>query len=125
VQWLAARDELEDAIADFRARGISHAAVQAHCAGDEIKFYGVGERFFHWFYSRQENGFTVDENALLHLARRAAKAAGLTIFGGDVIIDGEGNLTLIDLNDWPSFAPCREAASTAIANLIRSQLHAS
>lgn len=125
VQWLSSSDQLEQAMEEFSARGITQVAVQAHCPGDEIKFYGVGEAgFFHWFYSRCANRFTVNEEALRHLASRAAAAAGLTIFGGDVIVDEEGNLTLIDLNDWPSFAPCRKEASDAIATLIWSQIHA-
>jgi hypothetical protein len=126
VQWIPSAEGLDRAIAEFRTRGITHAAVQTHCAGDEIKFYGVGEDgfFFHWFYSRKENGSRVDEEALTHLAQRAARAAGLTIFGGDVIVDHDGNLTLIDLNDWPSFAPCREEASEAIAEIIRRHVHA-
>ena len=119
VRWFASTENLDQAVADFNARGITHAAVQAHCVGDEIKFYGVGEgEFFHWFYSSSDNGFTVNEKALIDLAGRAARAAGLTIFGGDVIVDRDGHLTLIDLNDWPSFAPCREEASEAIAKLI-------
>ena len=125
VQWLPSPESLDGAIAQFRARGIAYAAVQEHCAGDEIKFYGVGEgSFFHWFYSRRKNGSHVDEEALADLARRAARAVSLTIFGGDVIVDAEGNLTLIDLNDWPSFAPCRETASAAIAEIIRERVHA-
>jgi hypothetical protein len=51
--------------------------------------------------------------------------AGLDIFGGDVIVSPEGELTLIDLNDWPSFAPCRERASYAIAEFISKRVHAS
>ena len=34
-----------------------------------------------------------------------------------------GELTLIDLNDWPSFAPCRERASYAIADFITKRVH--
>jgi hypothetical protein len=125
VQWIASGENVENAIAQFRERGITRAALQSHCAGDEIKFYGVGDSFFfHWFFSRKENGYGVDEKALADLARRAARAAGLTIFGGDVIVDAQGKLTLIDLNDWPSFAPCREAASEAIAEIIRRRIHA-
>ncbi len=125
VQWIPSEEKLEAAMAEFRSRGIDRAAVQSHCAGDEIKFYGVGEdEFFFYFYSRKKNGYSVDEKALADLARRAARAAGLTIFGGDVIVNAEGTLTLIDLNDWPSFAPCREAASEAIVELIRRRVDA-
>ena len=116
---------------DFAARGIARAAMQPHCAGDEIKFYGVlGSPFFHWYYSdvaSDGNGTGVaphgrrnplDVAALRRLADRAAAAAGLEIFGGDVIIGPAGEQTLIDLNDWPSFAPCRDRASEAIADYL-------
>ena len=52
-------------------------------------------------------------------------AAGLDVFGGDVIVSSRGELTLIDLNDWPSFAPCRERAAYAIADFIIKRVHAS
>ena len=54
----------------------------------------------------------------------AAAAAGLDVFGGDVIVSPAGELTLIDLNDWPSFAPCRERAAYAIADFITKRVHA-
>ena len=125
VQRFDSVDELAGALREFHARGITAAAVQSHCAGDEIKFYGVGDgQFFHWFYSREANGYPLDEAALRALATRAAEVAGLDIFGGDIIVGPDGGLTLIDLNDWPSFAPCRDAAADAIAELIRRRLHA-
>ncbi len=119
VQRFDSFDELAGALGEFHARGITSAAVQSHCAGDEIKFYGVGDgEFFHWFYSRETNEHPFDNSALRSLATRAAQAAGLEIYGGDVIVSPDGTLTLIDLNDWPSFAPCRDAAADAIAELI-------
>lgn len=125
VQWIDSIQRLEAGMADFAERGIDLAAMQAHRAGDEIKFYGVGEgEFFHWFYSgaAKKHAFAFDD--LQHLAVRAAAAAGLDIFGGDVIVSSTGELTLIDLNDWPSFAPCRERASYAIADFITKRIHA-
>ena len=125
VQRLDSIDHLADAIGEFHARGITTAAVQSHCGGDEIKFYGVGEgEFFHWFYSREANGYAFEESALKALATCAAQAAGLDIFGGDIIVAPNGDLTVIDLNDWPSFAPCRETAADAIANFIGRRVHA-
>ncbi len=125
VQWIVSRERLEVGLADFVRRGIELAVLQAHRAGDEIKFYGVGEEgFFHWFYSGATRKNPFDLAALESLAGRAAGAAGLDIFGGDVIVSPTGELTLIDLNDWPSFAPCREPASRAIADLLLRRLHA-
>jgi glutathione synthase/RimK-type ligase-like ATP-grasp enzyme len=124
VQWVDSVERLDAGMADFAKRGIDLAALQAHRAGDEIKFYGVAGGFFHWFYSGEARKYPFDFAQLETLARRAASAAGLDIFGGDVIVSPSGELTLIDLNDWPSFAPCRERASYAIADFITKRVHA-
>jgi glutathione synthase/RimK-type ligase-like ATP-grasp enzyme len=120
VQWVDSVEALDAGLREFAARGVGRAAVQHHRAGDELKFYGVaGGAFFYWFYSKESTGasarFSFDAAALHRLANAAADAAGLDIFGGDVIVSADGELTLIDLNDWPSFAPCRHQASVAIA----------
>jgi hypothetical protein len=125
VQWVDSVERLDAGMADFARRGIDLAALQTHRAGDEIKFYGVGGGFFHWFYSGEARKYPFNLLALENLAHQAATAAGLHIFGGDVIISPSGELTLIDLNDWPSFAPCRERASYAIADFITRRVHAS
>ena len=126
VQWIDSRERLRAGLASFSKRGIELAAVQAHWAGDEIKFYGVaGTNFFHWFYSGDARKYPFGFVELEALARNAAAAAGLDIFGGDVIVSASGQLTLIDLNDWPSFAPCRERASYAIADFITKRVNAS
>lgn len=125
VQWVDSTESLEAGLADFVRRGIELAALQAHRAGDEIKFYGVvGGGFFHWFYSGETRNHPFNFLHLENLANRAAVAAGLDIFGGDIIVSPAGELTLIDLNDWPSFAPCRERASYAIADFITRRVHA-
>jgi len=125
VQWVDSADRLDAGVADFAKRGIDLAALQAHRAGDEIKFYGVvGGNFFHWFYSGEARKYPFNFASLENLANRAATAAGLDIFGGDVIVSPAGELTLIDLNDWPSFAPCRERASYVIADFITKRVHA-
>lgn len=125
VQWVDSPERLDAGLADFSRRGIDRAALQAHRAGDEIKFYGVAGGFFHWYYSGEARKYPFDFAQLEPLARRAAGAAGLDIFGGDVIVSPSGELTLIDLNDWPSFAPCRERASYAIADFITKRVQAS
>jgi hypothetical protein len=123
VQWIGSKAQLRAGLDEFATRGIAHAALQPHTAGAEIKFYGVTEgRFFHWFYTSDEGRDPVDAAALRRLAEAAAGAAGLEVFGGDVIVSPAGALTLIDLNDWPSFAPCRAAAAEAIARFVARQL---
>jgi glutathione synthase/RimK-type ligase-like ATP-grasp enzyme len=126
VQWIDSRERLEIGLAEFSRRGIDMAALQAHRAGDEIKFYSVaGDAFFHWFYSGEARKYPFDFSQLQSLANKAAAAVGLDIFGGDVIVSPAGELTLIDLNDWPSFAPCRERASYVIADFITRRVDAS
>ena len=128
VQWIDSSERLRTALTEFASRGIAHAAVQHHQPGDEIKFYGVaGSRFFYWLYAASAAAApatTFDVPALQRLAEHAAAAAGLHIFGGDAIVSPSGELTLIDLNDWPSFAPCRATASTAIADYLLSAVAA-
>ena len=124
VQRVDSLAALEAGCVEFASRGIAVAAVQAHRPGDEIKFYGVGTDFFYWFYSGPSRAHAFDCAALGRLAVRAAAAAGLEIFGGDVIVSPGGALTLIDLNDWPSFAPCRERAADAIAHYLTRRVHA-
>jgi len=43
------------------------------------------------------------------------------VFGGDVAFPQPDAPVLIDLNDWPSFAPVRVAAAAAIAGYIDEQ----
>lgn len=144
VQWADTADRLRAGLREFAARGITHAALQAHHCGYEIKFYGIaGGAFFFWFYPerrpaadlrrgdnaedgrRPGNGRPpVDVGALRRLGEQAAAAAGLEVFGGDVIVEPSGELTLIDLNDWPSFAPCRDRASDAIAEYLMRRVDA-
>lgn len=124
VQRVDSLAAFEAGRADFASRGIGTAAVQAHRAGDEIKFYGVaGGEFFHWFYSGPSSGYAFEPSSLPRLAARAAAAVGLDIYGGDIIVSPAGELTLIDLNDWPSFAPCRERAAETIADSLTRRVH--
>ena len=116
---------VEDALGRFHARGIAHAVLQPHVVGDLIKFYGVGPGggldggppWFRWFYHKDQTlaGHPLDPRRLARLARRAAGALGLEIYGGDAIATADGGLVLLDLNAWPSFALYREEAAPAIA----------
>ena len=92
--------------------------VQQHIDGDLVKFYGVeGTDFFHWQHVNTAR-YPFEELCLRDIATRASHALSLPIYGGDAIISPEGNIYIIDFNDWPSFASCREEAAKAIARLI-------
>ncbi len=113
------------ALEGLAARAIPRAVIQPHVDGDLIKFYGIGPRggahgeppWFRWFYHKDQqlSHHAFDERALRHLVRQAAAALGLEIYGGDCIATASGELVLIDLNAWPSFALFREEAASVIA----------
>jgi len=115
-------DGLAEALRAFTARGIPWVALQEHVPGPVVKFYGVTDgRFFNWYGA--DAGFAgerpqVDENRLKALAFEAAAILGLEVFGGDVALPEPDRPVLIDINDWPSFAPFRDAAARAIAAYI-------
>jgi glutathione synthase/RimK-type ligase-like ATP-grasp enzyme len=120
VVRLESWQELAPALAQFMDRGLAQAVLQKHCAGDEVKFYAVkGGRLFWPYYPKDSEGYPFDDKELQALAEHAAKALDISIYGGDAIISAEGKITLIDLNDWPSFAPCRGAAAGAIAKYLK------
>lgn len=115
-------DGLPEALRAFTGRGIPWVALQEHVPGPVVKFYGVTDgRFFNWYGA--DAGFAgerpqVDENRLKALAFEAAAILGLEVFGGDVALPEPDRPVLIDINDWPSFAPFRDAAARAIAAYI-------
>ena len=49
-------------------------------------------------------------------------AADVAIYGGDCIVRDDGSFALIDFNDWPSFARCREEAAAAICRLVENNM---
>lgn len=123
---------LQAAEAAFRQRGITQMVRSAHVAGDLVKFYGVGDSFFRYYYTadkgiskfgnERRNGparhFSFDVNALRSEVARLARIVGVTAYGGDAIVDEEGRFYIIDFNDWPSFSLCREEAADEIVKTI-------
>lgn len=104
---------------EFYRRGIRYAITQEHLEGDTVKFYAIRETdFFSWYYLNGVHHTPFEMGALVRLADSSAGALGLTIYGGDAIIAADGSISIIDINDWPSFAPVREAASRSIAALL-------
>jgi hypothetical protein len=119
-------ERVADALREFRGRGIPWVALQEHIPGPVVKFYGVTDgRFFNWYGS--EAGFAgerprIDENRLKALAFEAAAILGLEVFGGDVAFPEPDRPVLIDINDWPSFAPFRDEAARAIADYVTHRI---
>lgn len=133
VTFCSSIEEGNSLLREFAFRGIESATVSIHLIGDLVKFYGVRNTdFFHWFYpydfnhskfgNETINGearkYPFEEEALKMISNRAAEILGIHIYGGDAVISSDGTIQIIDLNDWPSFAPCREEASEAIAQCL-------
>ncbi|MBM6992183.1 MAG: hypothetical protein I3J02_02820 [Prevotella sp.] len=125
-------EALEKAEEAFNERGINEWVVSAHIPGDLVKFYGVGDRMFRYFYpnddgiskfgDEEHNGkahhYPFDHEALRREIIRLANLTGVSVYGGDVIISEDGRSFIIDFNDWPSFSRCKDEAAEAIARQI-------
>lgn len=116
-------EALHTAVARFEKRGIATVALQRHVDGEVVKFYAVRGRFFAAFGpAGAPLELTPAERAtFVALVEGAAAALDLEIFGGDCVRAADGRLWLIDLNDWPSYGPCRAVAAEAIADYTNAQ----
>jgi len=125
VTFASTPDGVSEALAALAARDIRRAVIQPNVEGDLIKFYGIGTgarsdggpAWFRWFYHKDQRvaGHSFDPVLLARAVRRAALALGLDVYGGDAIVTRAGELVLLDVNAWPSFALYREEAAERIA----------
>jgi hypothetical protein len=116
-------EEKNNILDEFKRREIDTAILQKHIEGKVVKFYAVyGTDFFETYFSDRTNNIDFDKDKLKHYAAESAEAVGLDIYGGDAIISPNGDITIIDINDWPSFAPVRDEASIHIASFIYNKL---
>lgn len=131
VTYVRHPEEAQEVVQEYFLRGIKRAVVCRHVEGELLKFYGVyGTPWFHCFYhlgSRDKQGMDEDKpkfdiEALKAVCKRAAEALDIKIYGGDAIIAPDGTFTIIDFNDWPSFAACRAEASGVIARAILAEI---
>ena len=133
VVYVECKEEAERVMADFHSRGISEAVVNEHLSGDLVKFYGVqGTDFFFSFYptdachsklgldidNGETCGYPFNKELLYQYSSKLAEIMNVPIYGGDCIISSTGEIRIIDFNDWPSFARCREEAGVKIAECI-------
>lgn len=119
VTLVYSENEKNVTLNEFARRGINTAVLQEHLDGDVVKFYGVlGSDLFHWYYLNGINHTKFDEKKLNELAVKSAKTLSLEIFGGDAVISKDSLISIIDINDWPSFAPIKDKASKKIAGII-------
>ena len=133
VVYASSREKAADVIAHFADRGISDVVVQAHIMGDVVKFYGVeGTGFFRIFYPGDDeitkfgdeiiNGcphhYAFDLVSLQYHAEQLSRMADVKVYGGDCVVQENGDYRIIDFNDWPSFSRCRHDAAVAITSLL-------
>lgn len=132
VVYCENKDKVAECVAAFNKRNITDIVVGAHVEGDLVKFYGVGNHFFRYYYptddGRSKFGDEIRNGMSKHYAFsverlqnevfRLAELTGIEVYGGDCIVDSEGYFFIIDFNDWPSFSRCREEAAIAIAKSI-------
>ncbi len=135
VSYVRHPEEAQDILREYALRGIRRAVINRHLEGDLVKFYGIANSdFFYWFYPfdmhhskfghEQINGkavgipFSIDE--MQSICKKASEVLNVHVLGGDCIISSEGDIRIIDFNDWPSFAPCRDVASLHIARCVHN-----
>lgn len=131
-----ARNETEkdEALRRFKDRGVADVVETAHVRGDVVKFYGVQDTGFFRTYHADANfskfgdeavngatrHYAFDAEQLQNDAERLATLVGVDVYGGDCIVRPDGTYAIIDFNDWPSFARCREEAADAIAAKVNA-----
>lgn len=122
ITFASSPAEAQEIIHEYFMRGIQTAVVERHIDGVHVKFYGVAGTDFFFCYQRDSRELAgLDSGHLAALCSRAAEVLNLKIYGGDAIIDPKtGVTTIINVNDWPSFAPCRQDAVKPIASLVLS-----
>ena len=133
VSYVRHPEEAQEVLQEYFLRGIKRAVINRHLVGDLIKFYGIqGSPFFFWFYPFDEGhskygheaingksrGIEFDHDRLRSICQQASEVLDVKIYGGDCIVSPEGEIRIIDFNDWPSFAPCRNEAAPHIAKCV-------
>ena len=139
VSFVRHAEEAQEVLQEYFLRGIKRAVINVHLVGDLVKFYGVrGTPFFFWFYPFDEGhskygheaingksqGIKFNVKEMKSICQRAAEELNVVIYGGDCIVSPEGEMRIIDFNDWPSFAPCRNEAAPHIAKSVISLIKA-
>lgn len=110
---------VSNAIQEFNNRNIKDVILQEHITGDTVKFYAVaGTDFFHWYFTEINHGIQLDVEKLKELTTVIASLLRLQVYGGDAVVLPDGRIVIIDINDWPSFAPILDDSSYFIAQLI-------
>lgn len=137
VSYVRHSNEAQEVLQEYFLRGIKRAVINRHLTGDLIKFYGIqGSDFFYWFYpfdlghskygheaiNGKSQGLKFDLDYMKNICQQASHALDVKVYGGDCIVSDSGEIQIIDFNDWPSFAPCRDEAAPHIAKCILNSI---
>lgn len=137
VTYARSTEEVKDILKEFALRNIPCAVINEHLVGDLVKFYGVANtdfcyQFYPYDLSHSKFGheaingeakhlpFSIEE--LKSVCDRAGDVLNVRIYGGDCVVNEDGTFKIIDFNDWPSFALCREQAAPKIAESIHKEI---
>lgn len=126
TSYVRTPQEAQDVVQEYFLRGIRRAVISRHIRGELVKFYGLADNsFFHWYFpfdSDHEIYSPADIKALdprlRELCLKAAAELEVAVFGGEAIYTPAGDIILLAVNDWPTFAPCRTQAAVAIAKTV-------
>ena len=132
VRFIRNESECTWALQELAARGIDTCVIQEHVRGWVVKFYGVrghgltdcyavtlkDSKFGQEQYNDTPDSASVCMDALTAVADRASEMLGVDIYGGDAVVSPDGEIRVIDFNDWPSFRTCTVGAAHCIAELI-------
>jgi len=137
VTWVETSLQTDARVMELASQRVLDIVVTRHVEGDLLKVYAVRPDFVYAFYPQEMNytkfGTAEQHNtALAHIAYNdeelraiawdIARTFGIEIFGFDVVIEPDGHIVVIDVNDWPSFSAYREKGASAIASLIVQSL---
>ena len=137
VSYCRHPEEAQEVLQEYFLRGIKRAVINRHLEGDLVKFYGLADgSYFFWFYpfssghmkygleaiNGKQAEIPFDAEQLEATCNKAAEVLDVKIYGGDCIIAPDGSFSIIDFNDWPSFAPCRNEAAPYIARHIMNAI---
>jgi len=124
-------------VIELAEQRVPDIVVTRHLEGDLIKTYVVMPRggdptkdpFVRTFYP-QEHAYSkygtseqhntplaripYNNEQLQQMASVIAETLDLQVFGFDAIVQPDGSIVVIDVNDWPSYSFCREEAADAI-----------
>lgn len=137
VSYVETAHDALSVLKSFRLRNIQSTVINEHLTGDLVKFYGVRETgFFYWYYSSpnchskfglemingEAKGIPFDVADLQHYAEEASSILNVPVYGGDCVVTAPGQMKIIDFNDWPSFSRCRDEAGENIAAYINQTI---